>query len=169
MTQYTILVNKNTGVPVVDRVLMDNQPLPTTLPEFIIPVVFDAQTTNFELLKAFFVLDPDRLVIDYKPAMEGGVLYNADTGTFSFHKMDLSINVEAVKNFRNELLRQSDMYMLIPDLPQDIKQELLAYRQALRDSTNKINVEWKTVRDIQWPEFPRKLIMTPIQPPNAVE
>ena len=56
--------------------------------------------------------------------------------------------------------------MLIPDLPQNIKTELLAYRQALRDSPAKVNREWKTVYDVQWPEFPKKLIKDVVVPPE---
>ena len=55
--------------------------------------------------------------------------------------------------------------MLIPDLPADIKADITAYRQQLRDITAKVGTEWNTVYDIQWPEFPEKLVIKPIQPP----
>jgi len=57
--------------------------------------------------------------------------------------------------------------MLIPDLPQSIKNDVVAYRTALRNITDKVGTEWKTVFDVQWPEFPSKLIRKPVVPPQV--
>lgn len=167
MAQYGILVDTVTGIPVHDAGLEEiNFPPESALAPGVDLVTFTESTPNFNLLRAFFFGDPDRLTADYKLSTNGGVVYNKVDNTFTFHKQDISIDLDKLKNFRNQLLKATDKYMLIPDLPQNIKTELLAYRQALRDSPAKVNREWKTVYDVQWPEFPKKLIKDVVAPPE---
>ena len=168
MTKYGILINTQTGIPAHDAGFLEHEfPPVNVLPDNIQVVVFTEQVKDFELLKSFFFGDPERLTADYKQSTLGGVVYDFDTQEFSFHKRDLSINLNSLKEVRDNLLRDTDKYMLIPDLPADIKADITAYRQQLRDITTKVGTEWNTVYDIQWPEFPEKLIIKPIQPPPA--
>lgn len=167
MAQYGILVDSVTGIPVYDAGLTESQfPPESAMPAGVDLVIFTESTPQFELLHAFFFGDPNRLTSDYKLNIHGGVVYDKAANTFSFHKKDLTININQLKSVRNELLKATDKYMFIPDLPQDIKTDILAYRQALRDAPNKVNNEWRTVYDVQWPEFPQKLIKATIAPPE---
>jgi hypothetical protein len=67
------------------------------------------------------------------------------------------INIDEIRNIRNFMISRSDNLMLIPDLPSDIKAELIEYRNELRNITDKIGKEWKTNEDVVFPEIPEKL------------
>jgi hypothetical protein len=168
MTKYGFLIYSDTGIPVYNSGFAEEAIPPSNLlPNNSEIVTFDETTPHFELLHAFFFGDPNRLTIEYKAAVDGGVIYDTATKTFSFHKQDFSIKLDEVKIVRNQLLAATDKYMLIPDLPQTIKDDVLAYRATLRDITTKVGTEWHTVFDVQWPEFPSKLIMKPVIPPQV--
>lgn len=167
MNKYGILIDKNTGIPVRDQGFKEDEfPPLSVLSDNEQIVMFTDETENYELLKAFFFVDQNKLTVEYKLPTLGGVIYNFDTKQFSFHKQNISIDIDQLKQVRNEMLRQTDKYMFIPDLPADIKTDITVYRQKLRDITTKVGTEWNTVYDVQWPDFPQKLIMSPIQPPE---
>jgi len=67
------------------------------------------------------------------------------------------INIDEIRNIRNFMISRSDNLMLIPDLPSDIKAELIEYRNELRNITDKIGKEWKINEDVVFPEIPEKL------------
>jgi hypothetical protein len=71
---------------------------------------------------------------------------------------------EELKHVRNNMLSQTDKYLLIPDLPQDILDEIKAHREELRNITSKFGTEWQTEDDIKWPEFPKKLSISVADP-----
>jgi hypothetical protein len=66
-----------------------------------------------------------------------------------------------LRNARNSLLSETDMYLLIPDLPEDILNDVKAYREELRNISSKFGTEWTTEDDIKWPEVPQKLVSRP--------
>ena len=168
MKKYGILINSQTGVPVRNTGFQELEiPSGNILPLNTEVVIFTNSTPDFNLLQAFFFTDPDRLTTEYKQPIQGGVVYDFNTKSFNFHKEDYSIKLDDVKFVRNQLLSNTDKYMLIPDLPQSIKNDVVAYRTALRNITDKVGTEWKTVFDVQWPEFPSKLIRKPVVPPQV--
>jgi hypothetical protein len=168
MKEYGILINSQTGKPVYNTGFQESE-IP---PEDILPtgtevVRFSETTDNFELLYALFFTDPNRLSVEYKQPTNGGVIYDIITKTFSFYKQDFTLKLEELQKVRNQLLINTDKYMLVPDLPQDIRADLLAYRAQLRNITSKLGTEWNTIFDVQWPEFPQKLIVKPVVPPEV--
>lgn len=168
MTNFAILINKNTGIPVQEYAYTGNDILAEDLlPPNTEQVIVTDTSPNFELIKAFFFGDPNRLTVEYKLVRNGGIKYDFTSKTFTFHKDDISIDIQQIRNVRNDLLKQTDKYMLIPDLPQDIKTELLTLRNTLRTITSKVGTEWQTVYDIQWPAFPEKLIINQLNPPQV--
>ena len=69
---------------------------------------------------------------------------------------------ELLKQVRNNFLSQTDKYLLIPDLPVNILNDIKAYREEMRNITSKFGTEWLTEDDVNWPEFPAKLMDSPI-------
>lgn len=168
MTNFAILINKNTGIPVQEYAYTGDD----ILAEDLLPIdteqviVTDA-SPNFELIKAFFFGDPNRLTTEYKLVRNGGIKYDFTTKTFTFHKDDISVDIQQIRNVRNDMLKQTDKYMLVADLPQDIKTQLITLRNTLRNITSKVGTDWKTVHDIEWPAFPEKLVVTQLTPPQV--
>ena len=168
MKKYGILINSQNGIPVVDTGFQELEiPPDSVIPSNTEVVIFTDSTPNFDLLYAFFFGDSDKLTVEYKLATQGGVIYDTVNKTFSFHKQDYTIDLDQLKLARNDLLAATDKYMRVPDLPQDILDQVLAYRTALRDITSKVGTEWLTIFDVQWPEFPDKLIRKPVVPPQV--
>lgn len=58
---------------------------------------------------------------------------------------------------RNQFLSNTDKLMLVPDLPEDIRNDLKAYRTAMRNITTKFGTEWTEPEHVNWPEYPKKL------------
>jgi hypothetical protein len=166
MTNFAILINKNTGIPIKEIGYTGDDILTEDLiPPNVEQIIVNDTNPNFELIKAFFFGDPNRLTTEYKLVRDGGIKYDFTSKSFTFHKDDISIDIEQVRNVRNDMLKQTDQYMLVPDLPQDIKTQLITLRSTLRNITSKVGTEWQTVYDIQWPTFPEKLIVTQLTPP----
>lgn len=159
MELYGILVLNDTGVPVFNYGYTEEEFPPTSVinPTTTL-VTFSKDTENFDIIYALVFADPDRIAVDYKLPNNGGIIYNFNTGSFELHKEDWSIKLDELTHVRNQLLSNTDKYMLIPDLPDDIRNELIVYRQTLRDATSKVGNEWNTIHDIEWPEFPQKLL-----------
>lgn len=166
MVNFAILINKTTGVPIQEYAYTGDDILTEDLiPSGAEQVIVTDSNPNFELIKAFFFGDPNKLTVEYKLVRHGGIKYDFNTKSFTFHKEDTSINLDVIRNIRNDMLKQTDKYMLVPDLPEDIKAELITLRNTLRNITSKVGTEWKTIYDIQWPTFPQKLIVDGLTPP----
>jgi len=168
MTTFTILIDKLTGIPTQEygytgSNILSEQFVPANAEQ----IAVSETTPNYELIKAFFFGDPNRLTTEYKLTKQGGIKYDFANKTFTFHKQDISIDINQLRIARNSMLQQTDKYMLVPDLPQDIKTELIAFREALRNATTKVGTEWETVYDINWPLFPEKLTPTAPTPPQV--
>jgi hypothetical protein len=73
---------------------------------------------------------------------------------------------EFLKKVRNNMLSETDKYLLIPDLPEDILNDIKSYREQLRNITTKFGTEWQTEDDINWPEFPKKLMLAVLPIPS---
>lgn len=169
MAVYGLIVNRDTGLPHLNYGLTEEQmPDDLFIPHGCALVKFDDDHKDAALLKALLFVDHENMSVDYKQPVEGGIKYNFDTNTFTFEKINFELNIDALRAVRNNFLSQTDKYMMIPDLPDDIKQELLVYRAALRDATSKVGTEWKTIHDVEWPEFPNKLLPRPL-PIDPVE
>jgi hypothetical protein len=153
MEQYGFLVDSDTGVP-IDNIGFKESEFPSTIPSHTMLVKFNQSTPDFEKIYAMFFGDPNRLTVDLLLPHEGGVVYNKSNNTFTFTEIDWSINIEEFKKVRNNMITSTDKYMLLPDLPQNLKDEIVSYRQQLRDITKKVGTEWKTVHDINWPTPP---------------
>lgn len=63
---------------------------------------------------------------------------------------------------RNQFLSTTDKMMLVPDLPEDIRNDLKAYRTAMRNITSKFGTEWTEPEHVNWPEYPKKLLDNPL-------
>lgn len=167
MSTYGLIVDRSTGIPVYNYGFKEVD-FPTVIPDGCELVTFGEKTSNFALLYALAFEDPDQIASDYLLPAVGGIVYNFKTKAFSLHKQDFSINLDQLRAVRNSMLAQTDKYMMIPDLPDNIKQKVLAYRQALRAAPAKVGKEWKTIHDVAWPEFPQELIdVAPIIPDLA--
>lgn len=159
MALYGILVFNNTGIPVFNYGYTEEDfPSSSVIDPNTTLVTFSEDTENFDIIYARLFVDPDRLAVNYKLPCDGGIIYNFSTDSFELHKEDWSIQLDEFTNTRNQMLASTDKYMLIPDLPNDIQDELVVYRQKLRDITSKLGNEWNTIHDIDWPEFPKKLL-----------
>lgn len=168
MTNFAILINKNTGIPAQEYAYTGSDILTEDLlPPGTEQIIVTDVTPDFELIKAFFFGDPNRLTTEYKLVRNGGIKYDFTSKTFTFHKDDISVDIQQVRNVRNDMLKQTDLYMLVPDLPEDIKTQLITLRSTLRNITSKVGTEWQTVHDIEWPAFPEKLVVTQLTPPQV--
>lgn len=57
---------------------------------------------------------------------------------------------------RDRLLRVTDTLMYAPDYPGTLKQELLTYRQALRDLPSTLDPQLERFEDLKWPAPPKQ-------------
>lgn len=158
MEPFSVIVENKTGKLFHGHGYRLNE----TPPEEAIPtncqlITIDNSFENSELLYALFIDDPDRIAIDYVHPSLGGITYDWEHGKFNLTKIDLSIDLDQVRNERNRLLSITDNFMNLPDLPESIKDELIQYRQQLRDITDKVGTEWKTVYDVEFPPPPASL------------
>lgn len=119
-------------------------------------VEFTESTENFEILHAMFLTDATEISSQYLTPGDGGVTYNTNTQKFEFHKppiVSFSL-LESIREHRNILLAQTDDNALVPDYPDALKAELLAYRTALRDITTNLDPSWTTLDAVVWPVRP---------------
>lgn len=72
-----------------------------------------------------------------------------------------------LRQTRNNFLSSTDKILLIPDLPEDIKAEVIEYRRVMRDITTKFGTEWTEPEHVNWPEYPKKLMVQAILPPEG--
>lgn len=70
------------------------------------------------------------------------------------------VDFQQLTIMRNQFLSSTDKIMLVPDLPEDIKNELKAYRTAMRNITSKFGTEWTEPEHVNWPEYPKKLMFS---------
>jgi hypothetical protein len=153
MAQYGFLVNSDTGISVAGPGFKESE-FPSSIPSNTMLVKFDESTANFDTLHGMFFGDPNRLTVNIKPSYEGGIVYNKSNSHFTFNEYNWSIDEDQLRNVRNNFLSATDKYLIIPDLPQSLKDELIAYRNELRNITDKFGNEWKTVHDVEWPPIP---------------
>ena len=165
MAQYGFLVNSDTGISVAGPGFRESE-FPSSIPSNTMLVKFDEGTVNFDTLYGMFFGDPNRLTVDILPSHEGGIVYNKSNSSFTFNLIDWSIDEEQLRGVRNSFLSATDKYLIIPDLPQSLKDEVIAYRNELRNITDKFGNEWKTVHDVAWPQIPSFILM---ETPERVE
>lgn len=67
-------------------------------------------------------------------------------------------NFKQLRKARNNFLTMTDKYLLIPDLPDIVRNKVIAYRAELRDISSKFGTEWTDEEHVNWPEVPRELI-----------
>jgi hypothetical protein len=153
MAKYGFLVNSETGVSVPGPGFRESE-FPTSIPSDTILVKFDESEENFDILYAVFFGDPNKLTVNILPSHQGGVVYNKSNGHFTFNEYDWSINEDELRQVRNNFLTATDKYLILPDLPQSLQDELIAYRNELRNITSKFGKEWQTIHDVEWPQVP---------------
>lgn len=171
MNLYGILVFNDTGIPVFNYGYTEDEfPSESSYDSTVMSLItFSENIENFNIIYARIFHDIDNIAIKYKLPRDGGIVYNFNTKTFELYEEDWSINLDVFIDGRNQLLAKTDKFMLIPDLPDDIRNDLINYRQLLRDITSKVNNEWLTIHDIEWPEFPQKLLIQPIEMEEDLE
>ena len=165
MAQYGFLVNSDTGVSVAGPGFTESE-FPSSIPSDTMLVKFDESTVNFDTLHAMFFGDPNRLTVDIISSYQGGIVYNKSNNAFTFNRIDWSINEDELRTARNSFLVSTDKYLLLTDLPQSLKDEVIAYRNELRNISDKFGNEWKTVHDVEWPQVPSFILM---ETPERVE
>lgn len=155
MNKYALLVYKDTGIAGVGSAFVNEQiPTEEFLPPDKVLVEFDETHPDYELLYLLLVDDNIGTGSEYMPPIKGGVKYNFDTKRFEFTKEPPPNTLEIIRAMRNDMIRNTDDLMLVPDLPQALKDELIAYRQALRDVTaNATNIT--PLDTIAWPTPPK--------------
>lgn len=154
MKKYAILVFKDTGVAGVAQAFVDEQiPSLNLLPPDKDLVEFDETHPDFDLLYALTIDDTAGVGAEYLAPIQGGVKYNFDTQRFEFTKDTPPDVFEIARNTRNQMIRETDDLMLVPDMPQSLKDQLVTYRQALRDVTNNLTADTNPA-NIVWPERP---------------
>lgn len=151
MTQYALFFNTETNKPYNMVVYRDAEiPPEDHWPPNTKLFVFDETTENFDMLYGVWVEDQEKVYLDYDAF---NVVLDPVTGEFTFPMLAKLSNIELIREIRNKKIAETDVFMYAPDLPDSITQQLLAYRQALRDITNGLDPE--TAPDvITWPEMP---------------
>jgi len=151
MTQYALFFNTQTNKPHSAVIYRDEQIPPQEVwPPNTDLFVFDETTPNFNKLYGIFVDDKEKVYLDYDAF---NTVRDPVTGEFTFPLMEKMSNIEQIRWERNKKMEESDAFIYAPDLPESIMQELLAYRQALRDITNGIDPETPTY-ELNWPVLP---------------
>jgi hypothetical protein len=159
MAKYYVIVKKETGQLLEPHAfLSDERPIPNDC----VYKSFSESDSNYHLVYALFVDDPDRITttvpdVYIHPAL-GGVTFDFITNSWVCRKEDLSIDINQLRKMRNEVLNFTDAHTLVPDMAANTMTELLTFRQQLRDMTTKVtDGTWQTKYDVVWPEFPSAL------------
>lgn len=156
MAKYGILLKDDgtlfSGVRFTEEQLPSNEFIPPGANLF----VFDETRSDYEFLYAYFISDDTRLTTEYKAFYQPGAFtFNFETSEFTFSPADIGLSViEEVRIERGKRIAETDALMMVPDYPADLKSQLLAYRQALRDITNNLDPSWTDPTDFPWPEKP---------------
>lgn len=85
-----------------------------------------------------------------------GPKYDFATGTFTFPKIEKTETLlEECRRIRDEQLDASDYFMLLDDVPEDMMNQVIAWRDELRAMPEKvISGEWTHSRDIVFSPVP---------------
>jgi hypothetical protein len=85
-----------------------------------------------------------------------GPKYDFATGTFTFSKIEKTETLlEECRRIRDEQLDASDYFMLLDDVPEDMMNQVIAWRDELRAMPEKvISGEWTHSRDIVFSPVP---------------
>ena len=131
-----------------------------TPPAEVVPVDcelvhFDETNSNYALMVALFVgPDTEGLAADYVGVPPRSVVkYDFETKGFVFTKPIRPKVIDMVREFRNAELANTDHLLMIPDLPDELKQKTIEYRKSLRDLTKGAKDSWNHL-DYPWPEKP---------------
>lgn len=157
MTQYALYFKKDTNLPLNWCVFQGENipPLEVTPPGCEL-VSFDELSKDFDILYALYVEDPEKKYFDYDMFT---TTYNFETKEFSFQKKVIPSNLEQIRAERNAKIAYTDDLVLAPDIPDELKNSLLEYRQALRDITDGLDPDTSS-HDVKWPELPIQFVQT---------
>jgi hypothetical protein len=111
-------------------------------------------TSDFTIIKALMWGGNIELASEYIPVSYGGLYYSYEEERFKFRKKPEFNILNAVREHRDALLADTDDMVLVPDLPGNLMQITLDYRQALRDLTKNANPNWEKIEDFPWPDKP---------------
>lgn len=158
MSRFSVIFKKSDGLCFNGLCYnTEHTPPAEAVPSDCTLVFFDENTEGYELLYALFVEDTIQVGDTYDAPLRGSVKYNFTTNKFEFIEREPFDIIVAVREYRNTLIAQTDLIMQVPDLPASVKDEVKAYRQALRDITKNANPSWTTVVEFPWPELPAAL------------
>jgi len=89
------------------------------------------------------------------PSTTNGPKYDFATGTFTFPKFERPSLLDQCRAMRDEQLDASDYFMLLDDVPEDMMNQVIAWREELREMPNKvISGEWTHPRDLVYSPVP---------------
>ena len=90
------------------------------------------------------------------PKTVGGPQYDFTLGTFTFPKIDVEEDLlTECRRIRDEQLDASDYFMLLDDVPEDMMNQVIAWRAELRELPNKVlSGEWTHKREIVYSPVP---------------
>ena len=159
MTTYALFFSTETQCPASTIIYKDGEIPPASVwpPEQEL-VTFDETSPDFNLLYGLFVEDKEKIYTDYAYLH---TKYNSSTGTFTFVLKEITPNIEIIRQERNARITATDKFMFAPDIPDSLKNDLLAYRQALRDITSGLDAD-ATVMTVNWPTIPVAFTITPM-------
>ena len=118
-------------------------------------LVIEDTRSDYEFLYAYFVDDANRITTAYLPLYAPGAFtYNFATSEFTFNLAPVPNLLDEVRKERNIRIAETDDLMLVPDYPADLMQQLVTYREALRNITNNPDPSWTRIEDFPWPARP---------------
>ena len=89
------------------------------------------------------------------PSSNGGPQYDFALGTFTFPRFERPSLLDECRAIRDEQLDASDYFMLLDDVPEDMMNQVIAWRDELRAMPEKvISGEWTHSRDIVYSPTP---------------
>lgn len=162
MKKFALIVRNDTGTLQVGSYFNEDEvPSDTAVPLGCTLVHVDPDTTeDYDMLYAMIVEDPEKISVKYLPAHLGGLVWNFDTQKWSFvddHEKPTLLGL--VRRDRDAKLLVTDLHAQVDDYPAGLLEQVLEYRQALRDITDTLDPSW-TIEDLDkvvWPEVPHFL------------
>lgn len=156
MARYGLFFRGDTNKPVNLYLYRENEfpPVEAYPKDGSYFVTFDENTPNYDLIYGVLVDDKEKIYGEYDSF---NTTYDVATNTFTFVKKSIPSVIDQIRIERDRRLAFTDELMFAPDYPDDIKQALLDYRQALRDITKNLPAG-ADVLTAPWPELPSKLI-----------
>lgn len=156
MARYGLFFRADTNKPLNLYIYRENElpPVETWPKDGSYLVTFDDTHQDYNMLYGVFVEDQDR---EYSGYDGPNAVYDRATNTITVPQLPVVTVIDQIRIERNRRIAWTDEIMFAPDLPANIKQELLDYRQALRDITKNLP-PGADLHTAPWPEIPNKFV-----------